>query len=232
MLYIKGESLHKCLVKLPNEYNSDTGFPLVVGLHGGGHSPDNMIALWDQIPNIGFIFSVPQAPYPFLDDKELKFDWAMWPSRNSEQIIKATELSETYIVNVVKEMVERFNISDVYLMGWSQGAIFSYLVGIRQNRLFNGIICMSGPGLLAPLKNPYAGAIGPEWLKEEEIRSADKMRVFITHGKDDQAAGYDLGTRSGDVLESHGYEVTFRDFEGGHSYPPEELLREIADWII
>jgi predicted esterase len=206
-------------------------YPLVVGLHGGGSNPNKLITLWDQIPNSGFIFAVPQAPYPLVEDTELMFDWALWPSRNEELISKATELSEQYVVNVVQDISDHYNIDEVYLMGFSQGAIFTYLVGIKHNYLFTGIISLSGPGLLTPLKNPFASSSGPDWLAEEFIQDADDLRVFIAHGKDDQAANYKLGIRSRDILLNSGYDVTFRDFEGGHMYPPKTILREITDWI-
>jgi phospholipase/carboxylesterase len=231
MIYIKGFTLHKCLINLPENYTLEESCTLVVGLHGGGSNPNKLITLWDQIPNRGFIYSVPQAPYPLVEDTELMFDWALWPSGNAELIGKATQLSETYIANVVQDISDRYNIDEVYLMGFSQGAIFAYLVGIKQHHLFNGIISLSGPGLLAPMRNPFASSFGPDWLAKEYIQGAEDLRVFITHGKDDQAAKYDLGIRSRDILINHGYDVAFRDFEGGHIYPPKTIVREIADWI-
>lgn len=218
-------------MNLPENHMSEESCQLVVGLHGGGHSSDNLITLWEHIPNRSFIYAVPQAPYPLVSDTELMFDWAMWPSGNEELISKATELSEKYIVNVVQELTKRYNIDGVYMMGWSQGAIFSYLVGIKQHHLFNGIICLSGPGLLAPLINPFVGSFDHDWLTEKYIQDTKNLRVFITHGKEDQAAKHEFGIRSRDILINHGYDVTFRDFEGGHNLPPKEILREIADWI-
>lgn len=231
MLYIQGSALYKCLINLPEDPLVEESYPLIVGLHGGGHDPDNLITLWDNIPNRSFIFCVPQAPYPSNVDTEIKFDWAMWPSGNEELISQATELSEKYIVNVVQDMSQRYNIDEVYLLGWSQGAIFSYLVGIQEYHLFKGIICFSGPGLLAPLINPFADSFDPDWLTEEFILAAKNLRIFITHGKEDQAVNYELGIKSRDVLINHGYDVTFSDFEGGHSYPPERILRKIVGWI-
>jgi phospholipase/carboxylesterase len=231
MIYIKGSSLHQCLIKFPEDYISEESCQLVVGLHGGGNRPEDMITLWDHVANRRFIYAVPQAPYPLAVDTELMFDWAMWPSKSQEVIRKATALSEKYIENVVQKLTKKYKVKGVYLMGWSQGAIFTYLVGIKQHYLFKGIICLSGPGLLAPLKNPFANSIDHDWLTKEYIRKAKNLRVFITHGKEDQAAKHELGINSRDILVNHGHDVEFRDFEGGHSTPPQEILREIADWV-
>ncbi len=231
MVYLLGSTLHKCLISLPENFRQEKSYQLVVGLHGGGHNPDNLITLWDHLPIKNFIYAVPQAPNPMVVETELMFDWAMWPSGDEELISKATQLSQNYIVNVVQELTKRYNIDGVVLMGWSQGAIFSYLVGIKQHHLFNGIICLSGPGLLAPLINPFLGSSDPDWLTEDFIQGAKNLRAFIVHGKADQAAKYELGIRSRDVLNDHGHHVTFRSFEAGHAYPPKEILSEIADWI-
>jgi len=231
LAYIKTPSLLKYLINFPEEHVLEKSCSLVVGLHGGGESPDDFFNIWEQIHNKRFIYAVPQAPFPLVVDTELKFDWAMWPSGDTELINRATEISENYIVDVVRDISKSYKIKEVYLMGFSQGAIFTYLVGIKQHHLFAGIISLSGPGLLAPLKNPFASSSDFNWLTEEEIQKAKKLRVFITHGKEDQNPEFGLGIRSRDILTKHGHDVTFRDFVGGHSIPPDPILREIADWI-
>lgn len=171
---------------LPENDAPERSYPLVVGLYGGASNPEHLIMLWDHFPDSSFIFAVPQAPYPALANAELGFDWAVWPTGNEELISKATELSEKYIANVVQDLTRRHNIDEVYLTGFSQGAILAYLAGIKYHRLFRGLICLSGPGLLAPLINPFAGPFNPAWLTEEFIQDAGELRVFIAHGKDDQ----------------------------------------------
>ena len=40
LIYIENSSLFKCRIQLPKDYNPDKSYPLVLGLHGGGESPD------------------------------------------------------------------------------------------------------------------------------------------------------------------------------------------------
>jgi predicted esterase len=54
--------------------------------------------------------------------------------------------------------------------------------------------------------------------------------VFISHGTKDQAAKYELGVKSNEVLNSYGYGVSFNSFEGGHTNDPENLKR-LLGWI-
>ena len=231
MIHIEGTALFGCHVRLPKKYTPERSCPLIVGLTGGGGNPEEFFTLWDQFPDKKFIYAVPQAPYPVLDDGKLGFDWAMWPTGDEELIAKATELSEKYIVQVVQDLTSSYNIGDVYLLGFSQGAIFAYLAGIKHHHVFKGLICMSGPGLLTPLINPFTGFSNPAWLSEEFIQDAAELRIFIIHGKDDRLAPYQMGVRSRDILLEHGYEVKFRDFDGGHGHPPKEILAQISNWI-
>ncbi len=95
---------------------------------------------------------------------------------------------------------KQYNIGDVYLFGFSQGAIFAYVAGIKIHNLYKGLIIHSGPGLLEPLISPFTGEKNDNWL-----------------GKDDKKVKYELGIKSKDILSNFGYDVTFRDFTGGHS---------------
>lgn len=231
MDFIQGSTLYRCLIELPNGFMEGEKLPLVVGLHGGGSGPAQLINLWAKVPEKRFIFAVPQAPHPLLDSSEPVSDWGMWPSQKADLIQKATLLSEQYILNVVSELSQSYSSERVYLLGFSQGAIFTYLVGIKHSHLFEGLICMSGPGLLQPLKNPFASKLKGNWLDEDNIQQASKLRVFITHGINDPAANHALGVHSKDVLERYRYEVRFRDFDGGHQYPPREILQEVSAWV-
>ncbi len=231
MIYIEGNVFHKCLLSLPDNYSPERNCPLVVGLHGGAGNPETLITLWDHFPDRSFMYAALQAPYALLNEGELGFDWAMWPTGDHELISKATELSEKYIKNAVLDLTRKHNIDKVYLMGFSQGAVLTYLVGMKYHYLFSGLICLSGPGLLSPLNNPFAGPSNQVLLTDESIQRARELRVLITHGNDDQAAPYGLGIKSRDILLKHGYDVTFIDFEGGHSFPPKEILAQIVEWI-
>jgi predicted esterase len=230
-LYIEGPSLFECLVVLPEEYDPARSYPLVVGLHGGGSSAERFVTLWEDFEKRGFIYAVPRGPYPWPGEKEVLYDWALYPAGDVSLINRATELTEEYIVCLVQCFHERYKVDGVHLLGFSQGAIIAYTVGIKHHHLFKGLVCFGGPGLLAPLYSPFTGSFNSAWLTETAIEGARNVRVFIAHGEDDQTVEYELGTRSRGVLTDHGYDVTFRSFEGGHSVPPREILAQVVGWI-
>jgi phospholipase/carboxylesterase len=118
---------------------------------------------------------------------------------------------------VVQDLGERYNIDEVYLLGYSQGAFFAYNSGIKNHHLFKGLIC-------------FSGWLDTDWIKEKSIKAAKDLRVFIAHGTKDRSVKYEEGIKAKDVLTSYGYDVTFRDFEGGHTVP-EEVFKQAVEWM-
>ena len=224
--YFKSESLFKCNIKLPENYNPDHTHTLVIGLHGGGGNPDSFIKIWDDVKDINFIYATPQGPYPILFDK-LKYEWSLWSSPDLKLRERAAELIGKYIADLVKVVKEQYTIDDIYLSGFSQGAIFTYVSGLQYYQLYKGIIIFSGPGISKPLGEEQ---FAPNWLEEKYLEPAKTLRVFIAHGTKDQHVGYDLGVKSKEVLTSYGYDVSFYSFDGGHSIDPE-ILKHALEWI-
>lgn len=229
-IYFESSALFKCDIRLPVNYNPQKKYMLVLGLHGGGSSINNFISIWDSLYITDFIFAVPQAPYSWLLGEELGYDWALWPTGNKKLINRASDLIGNYIGDLTTELKNQYDISDVYLFGFSQGAVYAYIAGIKNHSFYRGLIINSGPGLLEPLVSPFTGESEDNWLEEDYIESANNLRIFIAHGKDDKMAKFELGIKSQSVLSSFGYDVTFKDFPGGHTVN-NKILESVIEWL-
>jgi phospholipase/carboxylesterase len=218
IIYIDAPALLKCRIQLPRSYDKEKSYPLVVGLHGYSGNPEVFMEYsWEYFGQPEFIYATPQAPYPLILGPELGYSWAVRGSGDKELYDKARIMSETYITRVVQDLGERYNIDEVYLLGYSQGAFFAYNSGIKNHHLFKGLIC-------------FSGWLDTDWIKEKSIKAAKDLRVFIAHGTKDRSVKYEEGIKAKDVLTSYGYDVTFRDFEGGHTVP-EEVVKQAVEWM-
>jgi phospholipase/carboxylesterase len=102
--------------------------------------------------------------------------------------------------------------SRVAVGGYSDGASYALALGITNGDLFTHVLAFS-PGFLAPT--------GHEGMP----------RIFVSHGTSDGWLPIDrCSRRIVPQLERAGYEVHYREFEGGHVVPPE-IGREATDWI-
>ncbi|MFC2173779.1 hypothetical protein ACFLU6_14300, partial [Acidobacteriota bacterium] len=61
------------------------------------------------------------------------------------------EMSEDYVIKTIGNLKQRYHIDHVFLMGFSQGASFTYATGIKYHKQFSGIL-------------PFAGYLDTEWL--------------------------------------------------------------------
>ena len=95
--------------------------------------------------------------------------------------------------------------------GHSDGASYSLSFGITNGDVFGKVISLS-PGVMSP-----ADARG-------------KPKMFIAHGVNDPVMPIDDTSRKFvPRLKSLGYDVTYREYEGGHG-APREIVRESFDW--
>jgi phospholipase/carboxylesterase len=96
--------------------------------------------------------------------------------------------------------------------GYSDGASYALSLGLANGDLFSHVLAFS-PGFLAP-----AGQTGAP-------------RTFVSHGTRDGWLPIDrCSRRIVPRLQRAGYEVRYREFEGGHVVPPA-IAREAAAWF-
>ena len=96
--------------------------------------------------------------------------------------------------------------------GHSDGASYSLSFGIGAGDVFGHIIAMS-PGVLSP------------------VAARGKPKVFISHGVNDTTMPIDDTSRKFvPRLRSLEYDVTYREYDGGHG-APEPVVREAFEWL-
>ncbi len=96
--------------------------------------------------------------------------------------------------------------------GYSDGASYALSLGIANGDLFSHVLAFS-PGFLAP------------------ANQTGSPRIFVSHGTQDRWLPIDrCSRRVVPQLERAGYQVRYREFEGGHVVPPG-IAREAASWF-
>jgi phospholipase/carboxylesterase len=120
-----------------------------------------------------------------------------------------------FIAKALRLAYGRYNIDRQHLgvAGFSDGASYALSLGISYGDQFSRIISMS-PGVMQP------------------IDARGKPKIFISHGTADQVMPIDQTSRTFvPKLKALGYDVTYREYEGGHrSSPP--IVREAFEWFL
>lgn len=229
-LYFESPILLECNLQFPDDYNPDKSFPLVISLHGGGGSYETFMNIWKHFENPQFIMATPQAPYKWLLEDKIGYDWSAWPTGDLKIMAKALILTSKYIENLILSLTEKYKINEVYLMGFSQGSIITQIAGINNFELLSGMIILSGPPLYVSVWSPWVDFFEIEWPAEESVRSANKLKVFIAHGKSDEIIDIEFAYQTRELFTKFGYDLILFEFEGGHEINAE-IMKKIENWI-
>ena len=97
--------------------------------------------------------------------------------------------------------------------GFSDGASYALSLGVTNGDLFTHILAFS-PGFILP----------------GDTRG--KPHIYISHGTADDVLPIDQCSRHFvPLLRREGYEVRYREFDGGHT-TPAEISREGVEWFV
>lgn len=119
------------------------------------------------------------------------------------------------IDDALSEVFRRFAIDPelVALGGFSDGASYALSLGVTNGALFRHGVAFS-PGFIAP-----TGVEG-------------HPRFYVSHGTGDRILPIDRCSRQlVPKLKGAGFDVTYREFEGGHTIPPG-IAQEAVEWLL
>jgi phospholipase/carboxylesterase len=103
--------------------------------------------------------------------------------------------------------------SRVALGGVSDGANYALNMGLAYGDSFNHMMIFSA-GTLAP------------------FRKQGKPKIFLAHGTRDEQMPIDrTGRKFAAALKEDGYDLTFREYDGGHG-APLPVVRESFEWLL
>ncbi|VEF10447.1 phospholipase/carboxylesterase [Pseudomonas fluorescens] len=192
--------------------------PLVIFLHGYGSNEADLIGMKFQLPAQYNYLSV-QAPMAL---GEGRFQWfrkkgeGAYNGETDDLKVSSQKLRD-FITQATKKYHTRPD--KVYLIGFSQGAMMSYEVGLRPPAVVGGFAALSGR-LLPVLKSQ---------LKADQPLLP--VNIFIGHGTADDPVPYQNGAEAKALLETLGYKPQFHAYPGvGHSISAAEL-RDLNGWL-
>ena len=106
-----------------------------------------------------------------------------------------------YIDAALERVLAWFDVSALAVAGFSDGASYALSLGVANGDLFSDVLAFS-PGFAAP--DPIVG----------------EPRVFVSHGDQDRVLPVDrCGRAVSRRLRRAGYDVDYREFQGGHVVP-------------
>jgi len=222
--YVKAESFLPYRIRLPKNYDASKSYPLLIGMHGNGGNADAFIALYDVLEDPQVIYVAPEGQYPLSLNIGPQFHRRTWALAgvNKATMMQADLAVESYILSTINEVSQEYKVSNVYLMGFSQGAAYAYTVGIRNPEHIKGVIGFSGYLPDFEGKNSI--------LTKRDIENGKDVRIYVAHGIDDAAIGVEEARITSVLLEEQGYEVSYMEFEGHHGVKAD-IFNHAVGWM-
>ena len=192
------------LISVPPGYSPGRPAPLLVLLHGAGGEAGQAIGWLQSIADeTGLILLAPQSEGPTWD-----------------VILGGYGPDVQRIDDALSEVFRRFAIDPgrVAVGGFSDGASYALSLGVINGALFRRVVAFS-PGFVAQTGSGGGGAGG-------------HPRFYVSHGTGDRVLPIDACSRRlVPKLKAAGFDVVYREFDGGHTVP-SHIAREAIGWLL
>ena len=192
---------HDGFLYVPRNYTAGVATPFVLALHGAGGDADGPLDFLGPFAEEYGFLLVAVDAYG-----------ATW-----DAITEGYGPDVAFIDQVLGVAFDRCSVDArrVVIEGFSDGASYALGLGLANGDLFRRIVAFS-PGFIPPGSQPTAGE--PE--------------VFISHGTDDPVLPIDSTSREiVPRLQDQGYQVTFVEFDGGHTVPAA-VATQAMQWLM
>lgn len=193
--------------------------PLIIFLHGSGSNEEDLFGIKDELPADYTYLSV-RAPFEVESDS---YQWFNKKAGEGDYDGETADLKSSagMIVDFIAKATEKYHTrpDKVFLVGFSQGAIMSYEVALRDPAVVRGIAVLSGK-ILPVLKS--------------ELKPADDLKqvaIFIGHGTADQKLPYSGATDADTLLQRLALAPEFHAYPGvGHTISQTEMV-DLNSWL-
>jgi phospholipase/carboxylesterase len=188
----------------------------IILLHGVGSNEADLFSLADQLPDY-FLIICPRGQYT---QGAGRYAWYNVDFSTGKPIFDTAQeaSSRELIKQFVEQVKQQYQVDEVYLGGFSQGAIMSYSVGVTNPKDIKGIISLSGRLLVE---------IRPSIMKNDDVQ---QLKVFIAHGMQDNTLPVQYAREAKSYLENLGIQLSYHEYNMGHQINGA-VLKDLNEWL-
>ena len=192
--------------------------PLLILLHGVGSNEQDLFSFADKIPSKYHVISL-RAPFVLA---ESSYGWYQVEFKNNKPFINVeqAEASRLKLIHFLETLKSEINYDpkQVYLCGFSQGAIMSYSVALSRPDLVKGFVAMSGR-MLDEHK--------PNFASKDKLKN---LKVLITHGSADPVLNVEYAKQANVYLQGLGLKPELKLYNEVHTIN-SGMLSDLLGWL-
>jgi phospholipase/carboxylesterase len=191
-------------------------YSTIVTIHGRGADAYDLLPVVESLGIDDALVIAPRAPRPYGQSGGYT-----WYDLKEKGIPDAKTFNESLILlrKFLQEVKKGYPIDParLILLGFSQGSVMSYAVGLLDPKSVRGIVALSG-------YIPHRSGLPFEWSK------VANLPVFVSHGTYDELISLSLAHESAELLRKAGAGLAYNEYAMGHEVR-EETLRDLALWM-
>ena len=191
--------------------------PVMFLLHGYGSHEEDLFSFANYLPEEYLIISL-RAPlslgfggYAWYS---IHFDQDQNKWSDDEEAIAAQKI----ILHNIEHHLNQFSLGDkkVSLLGFSQGAILGWAVGLSHPDKIDKVVALSG----------YVN----EDLFDFASQGLHELRCFSSHGIQDPTIPVEWARKGIDTVKKHLPNIDYKEYEAGHGIVPDNFA-DLVTWL-
>lgn len=193
--------------------------PLILLLHGYGSNEQDLFSFASELPEEYFVISA-RAPYDLQYGSHAWYAINFDADENKFSDHDQARTSRDLIAGFIDELIENYPIDkdNITLIGFSQGTILSYAVGLSYPEKVQRIVALSG-------------YLNEEIIKEGfQAHNFGNLKMFISHGTVDQVIPVDWAKKAPSALEKLGIKTVYKEYPVGHGVAPQNFF-DLKNWL-
>ena len=193
--------------------------PLLLLLHGYGSNEEDLFSFASELPEEYYVISA-RAPYDMMYGSHAWYAINFDADEKKFSDLEQARTSRDLIVQFIDELIATYPIdpSKVTLIGFSQGCILSYAVGLSYPQKIQRIVGMSGYFNDEIAINNYAK------------NDFSNLKIFASHGNVDQVVPVEWARKAKPVLDNLGIENVYKEYPVGHGVAPQNFY-DFKNWL-
>lgn len=196
-------------INLPDNYDPDKDYPLLVFLHGSGVDEQGLL-------------NRPRSNGKFIE---------LAPFARDMYNCYSSDSSQNDIIEAIEDVIGSFSVdtSKIVIAGFSMGGYGALRTFYEHPDLYKGVAVFAGHPYLA---SSWLDGEHPNFLSNKYSIVFKDKPVFIYHGQKDGSLPIDLIIKMSKELKSIGADVTLSIAENnGHEYPDKATNEKYFNWL-
>ncbi|MBK7965192.1 MAG: esterase [Bacteroidetes bacterium] len=192
--------------------------PVLFLLHGFGSDEMDLLSLSKSLPQNLLVVSV-RAPYDREGGGYMWYDLQFGGGKFIENLQQAQQSKEK-LIELISKIKKKYDVdtSNIFLGGFSQGAITSLRVGLTPPHRFKGLVCLSGRF--------------PDEINTQQVPLTIKQQthIFVSHGTMDSVIPISDGRDIISKLSQNGFQISGKEYAMQHQIT-NEVLNDLNTWM-